>query len=45
LLQHPVNTSLLVGGIACAVPNGVECGHLIALVGYKFKVLVQCQFY
>jgi hypothetical protein len=45
LLQHPVDTSLLVGGIACAVPNGVECGHLIALVGYKFKVLVQCQFY
>ena len=45
LLQHPIDTGLLVGGIACAVPNGVECGHLIALVGYKFKVLVQCQFY
>jgi hypothetical protein len=34
-----------VGGIACAGPNWVECVHLIALVRYKFKVLVQCQFY
>jgi len=45
LLQHPVDTGLLVGGIACAGPNWVECGHLIALIGYKFKVLVNCQFY
>ena len=45
LLQHPIDTSLLVGGIACAGPNWVECVHLIALVRYKFKVLVQCQFY
>ena len=45
LLEHPIDTSLLVGGIACAGPNWVECGHLIALVRYKLNVLVQCQFY